>query len=896
MTLATHLVIRLTPGPLRPRVGDVRINEVRGGPETLLRWVETQLGLPAPPVHNASRIAEYASALDTVTDSAITTSMKTDRWATASELLSRRDELLMAGWDGEDVDGLPDIVRDLARAASGRVFAFPCEADRLRRVLEALNAGQVLPPHTCTLLDSRDGWPAAWQAVLARLQIVDPPQTLPQAPEGSALQATQRFLCTVDKRSVAQDTTFRYIQTRSESAAIEFVATILAQAPDTLPTTVLCIPDDDVALRLDACLRRAGLPTTGASSWSRAHPVLQVLPLTLALCWKPVDPQVLLDFLTLPVGPLPRRAAGRLAAVLAEEPGLGSGAWDEAVADLCSPEQDGDGKLRQRLEEWLGGERVVKGDTVPSQLVRSRCGHVARWASGRAALLAQDPAAPPKLIEALQIAAGQAALLGELSQGQGADLSEPQLARLLEEALAKGVEAVPFVEADGGPVRVRSLAEIDAPYGRLIWLGLAAEDATGCRWSTPQLGALRAAGVDVDDGNRKLSALRSAEVRGYSCAREAALAVLLPQDLDKRWHPLWLAIRCLLPLRDLESPPVLEDVIAGGDPEALTPFAFPCREDPVVPVQKQRVLWRIPHELLSDRTSVSATELQDRLACPLKWTLTYLAKLHPSPLARLPNDFQLKGTFCHSLLHRVFGGGGSLPSVDEAVTRILAAFDERLPLDAAPLAQPHRYLECRRLRRELEQATRVLIGTLSSGGYRIVGLEVEVSGVAFGKKLSGWIDCVAVRDNGDEAVIDFKYRGRNKFRTLIEEGKAVQLATYAYGRSLANGRFPAVAYLVLADGLLYTPAQGALQGDDQRSVAISAPAIRDVWQRFAEALERAGEWLTADVPVPARPQQEVAAWPPGATIVLEANLKKNQTQDVCTYCDYRRLCGMQETF
>ena len=209
-------------------------------------------------------------------------------------------------------------------------------------------------------------------------------------------------------------------------------------------------------------------------------------------------------------------------------------------------------------------------------------------------------------------------------------------------------------------------------------------------------------------------------------------------------------------------------------------------------------------------------------------------------------------------------------------------------------AQPYRYLECQRLRRELENATRVLISSLASGGYRMVGIEVELSGEAFGKSLSGRIDCLAARDDGEEAIIDFKYSGRSKYYSLIEEGKAVQLATYAYGRSIANSRFPAVAYLVLSDGLLYTPSQSPINGDRNRFI-IDAPGIQTVWQRFSDAIDKAGDWLSSDVPVPARPQQDPSAWPDGARIVLEANLKKGEVQGVCEYCDYQRLCGILET-
>ncbi len=889
-----RLTIRLAPGPVSSDWTRGSVNDFRGGPETLLHWLETQLGLPSPPIHKAVRITEYAAALDRNRDSVITASMKADRWATASELLGRRDELLLSGWNEADSESLPDLVRDLASAVAGVTLTFPSEATRIHRVLEALQTGQVLPPHRCVLQDAQDSWPPVWRKVLAQLTVVEPQELRTHAVEGSALCSTQKSLGAGELTKIEQDSTFRYVHARSASASVEFVAAVLASTPDKLPTTVICCEDDNLASRLDACLSRIGLPTTGASTWSRSHPVLQVLPLSLALCWEPVDPQALLDFLTLPVLPLPRNVASRLANALTQEPGLGSSQWVKAVQELCDEENDPERKLRERLDAWLLCERTPRGSDIASRFVRSRSTLVSHWASGRAALLAKDGDSSPDLIQALQIAAGQASLLGELAESQGDSLSEPQLTRLLEEALANGVEAKSFIEAKGGPIRVRSLAEIAGPCERLIWLGLAAGDAACSRWSTSQLRELRSAGIDVDDGSHVLSALRSAEARGYSFVSEAFLAVLLPQDLEKRWHPIWLAIRGSLPAKDIEHPLVIEDLIADNDTMALTPFTIELQDAEIQTPQPRRPLWDIPAELLRDRETVSATALQDRLGCPLKWTLTYQAKLRPSQIAELPDDFQLKGTFCHSVLEHVFGVGGDLPAIDEAATAVVEMFDERLPLDAAPLAQPDKYFECQRLRSELENATRVLVGTLENGGYRITGIEVELSGEAFGKSLNGSIDCVAERDDGEEAIIDFKYGGRAKYHSLIEEGKAVQLATYAYGRSTAGDRFPGVAYLILSDGLLYTPSGSPIHGDGNRAV-INAPAIQTVWQQFSDAIIKADGWLTSDDAIPARPLQDPSEWPDGATVVLETKLKDNQTQTVCRYCNFKIICGIQET-
>lgn len=892
MIQPTRLLIRHTPGPLRPMLGVSTLNELRGGPETLLRWLETQLGLPSVENHRASCVTEYASALDSITDSVISKSMANDRWATASELLSRRDELLLSGWDQSDMDGLPDVVREMARAVSGRKFVFPSVSERISKVAEALEDGQQLPDHVCILTDGADRWPKRWQAVLSKLNLETFAGVPPAAADGTALRAAQSVVRGAKVSKVEPDSSLRYVQTLSQTAAVEFVAATLAHQPDHVERTVILCEDDQLAMQLDACLLRYGLPTMGASASSPAHPVLQVLPLSLALCWQPVDPQCLLDFLTLPVGPIPRRAATALASALTVEPGLGSSEWQACIEELCSSENDPEGKLRERLNEWLFCNRVNQNSKISTKLVRDRCASVAKWATGLAIAMEAEEAPQVLLIQALRVAAGQATLLGELAQSQGGELGEPQLSRLVEEALSTGVETIGAIEAADGPIRIRSLSEIVDPFYRVIWLGLGTGDASACRWSTDQLQAFRNLGIEVDDGTNSLTSLRTAEARGLCLVEDSLLAILLPQDMEKRWHPVWLAVRTILAPEVLESTPVLKNLIEHDLVRSLEPFTFSTELAVVEPPQPVRSIWSVDPTLLSDRDTVSATELEDRLACPLKWVFKHRATLRSSSIAQLPDDYRLKGSFCHKILEYAFSDGGELPPVEEAVARVERLFDERLELDAAPLAQSDKFRERQSLRRELANATRVLISTLASGGYRVKGIEVEVEGEAFGKPLSGSIDCLIEHVDGNEGIIDFKYGGK-KYERMIADGKAVQLATYAYSRSIATGRFPAVAYLVLADGLLFTPSGGPINGDGSRTV-VDGPGIRAVWEQFQTAITDAEEWLTTNGQIPARPLQGSDDWPAGATIVLETSLKANEVQSVCKYCDYQHLCGLRQ--
>lgn len=899
--LGVELVIRNVPGAVRPIWGKDALNLIEGGPDRLLAWLETQLGLPVRDAHRTARITAYASVLDRILPQRFKASFEADRWSTASVLLDRRDALLMSGWNGKVSETNPAWVNDLVDVESGNQRTFLGEAERLHRVLDALEAGQQLPPHQCRLADPVETWPIAWRQVLMRLNVTTEAPTRSSARESSSLHAIQGSLLGEVGTEVNADESFRQVHTLSATSAIEFVAATLARNRANAGSTVVVCEDDNLALRLDAALQRIGVPTMGVSGRTSAHPVLQVLPLYLAMGWGPVDPEVALAFLTLPVLPIPPRAARRLARALTEEPGVGSSKWIGAMDELAKAaaesnkgEADAEEAFRDELKTWLESERAPRDGKMPAAMVSKRCGLVARWASGRAASLERQKQPETTLVYALRTAAGQASLLGELAQSQGTLLSEPQLNRLLEDVISPGLESQPHRELEGSSIRVRSLAEVSGEVDRLIWLGPVANEAPVSRWSASQYCELKAAGLDVDDGSRALSALRSAETRGFCQIRGSMLVIIPPLGERQRLHPVWISASGRLSRCHRENPPVLEHLIAAGNTADLEPFEVSCGQFSTKLPQPARSLWQIPKELMTERERVSATELEDRLACPLKWVLKHQAGLHRAFTAELPDVRRLKGSFSHSVLERVLGSGGPLPTPDDAVALLRSVFEERLPLDAAPLAQPKRRLDTELLRGELERSTRLLVETLARGGYSIAGFEVEVEGNALGRPLSGRIDCLARRTDGAEAVIDFKYGGRSKYGDALREGTATQLATYANARRQVSGSTPSVAYLVLSDSMLMTPRDSAVAGASSTAV-VAGPSVEQVWTRFASALQSAGDWLEGKVPVPARPLQSPSAWPVGADLALKGNLKDGEWQGVCRYCDYTRLCGMEET-
>jgi hypothetical protein len=195
--LVTHLDIRLGgagqgAADRRPVAGEKRLAVVSGGPAELLGWLETRLGLVPDDQPRAARVLSYARALDRARPPEVAASFEQDRWGTASELLRRREELRLAGWEGTAQATYPPVVQALAAVERQLDESITDTAARLNAVLAALDMGQRLPAHRL-VSDHIEAWPLCWQRVLQHLDAAPPGPTKPAAPKGP-LRVVQRQL------------------------------------------------------------------------------------------------------------------------------------------------------------------------------------------------------------------------------------------------------------------------------------------------------------------------------------------------------------------------------------------------------------------------------------------------------------------------------------------------------------------------------------------------------------------------------------------------------------------------------------------------------------------------------------------------------------------------------
>ncbi len=920
--------------------GASALGRICGGRTSLLDWLEIQLGCAKLPVPMGRELA-YRAVLEQLAASGewgstgqdgLTRSFSIDPLGTAATLLAHRDELLLCGWNGKDAP--TELLVVLARVETicrrDGVSIDGSEAERLLHVEQLLDEGRLLPSYTLLVEAPAFQWPHRWRKLLARLR----PETSESAaaptdsdraarPDSALVHVQASFQGLLKdsqpELSVLPDESLQWWRAASASAACESVADILDRAAtnDPAPRIAVLCEEPSLARQLDGALERRGAPTLGVAIDRAPLPALQVLPLALELGWDPLDPQVLLDFLTLPLTPLTPSLARRLARAIGEAPGIGSDSWEaeltscEEVALETDPDTDV-AWIRNQVRDWIDSPRHDRTAGLDRQWITRRALQVSRWGTRQAAKFRDSD---PERSRSLAAAARQAELLCQLIDedwiASGERVSEPLLARLLDAVSRSSSVSHPRVRLAGSARWVRGLSELvgdAAQFDHLIWLGTSARDSHRSRWCTTDLRDMQAGGIDIDDGQRALKTVRASELRAWGGIRRSVVAIEIPSDHDHRPHPLWLRVRQSL-TRTLDDGSIFpveprslehalhESALAAPahreNAAAASTKAFVRSHDVThEPPRRSPTVWHVDPTLLHDRERSSSTSLDRRLKCPLAWTLNYIAKVRKSEAVRVNLDNRLKGTFCHHVLERVLPTA-DLSDVDAVVSRVETVFDERVAKEAAPLAQTTATADRARLRKDLAHATRTLVAVLARGGYRIVAMEKECTRPFEDRELQGFIDCLVIDEHGHEAVVDFKYTSwASGYRTHIKDGTALQLATYgALRQTAADGaRFPRVAYLMLMTGELMTPDGSPLLGAGETDIVSGAPAMAEVWAEFTRTLRGAEGWLqSGDIPV--RPRQAASDWPPGIDRIIHPS---NPPKEVCRFCDYKMLCGLEE--
>lgn len=426
-----ELSISLARTTVPPPVDGRRFARVVGGPNDLLVWLESQLGLHAPADAPLRLAALHDAATNAVaapgSPLTIAASFKDHPYAVGRRLLEHRDAFLMAvpltagGAEGNErhdqsippIDtcglsvaraaGLPELIQQYAAVMAAANAAqlsdiSTGEPDRLFRIFAALIDGQLLPACRITIHDDPKDWPARWRSLLDAVRAEQkhctitwsPHLAATQAPDGAALRTVQEAIdpcySTTALPAIEEDDTLRAVRCASVATASQAVAlAIQSLAPAERAAAVIVCEEDATAALIDGHLHAFDLPTMGVATTSQASDIQALLPLAIEAVATPADPRRIKELLSLPDSPIPWGARWLLRKAIDDLPAVGSPRWKEALDAIAADDSDGP-KNAAIVNEWIPvppAGAVVNGGLDADRVARA-VALLAEYANGRA--------------------------------------------------------------------------------------------------------------------------------------------------------------------------------------------------------------------------------------------------------------------------------------------------------------------------------------------------------------------------------------------------------------------------------------------------------------------------------------------------------------------------------
>lgn len=800
----------LNPAAPRNAAGEITL-----GPMGFLQVLETQLGLPTPDTHPSEAPFSYLQCLREAStpDRFFHRSLEIDPINVARTLLDWRAQWYEAGWDGTFPDDAPARLADMAAVeAIARHRVPPTHGERLQRVAEAL-AERRTQIEQIELHTPVGDLPHAWQRVVRALPWVPAPglELAVTGLQDSDLARVQRRLLSMadrdedggaERESLQGDGSLVLVKSASKDLSADAIAEFLLESGG-IGRTLLVAEVDGIVL--DNALERAGLPRCGFRHYTRFRSATQVLKLALALVWEPVDPHRMLQFLLHPSGPLPRWIRWRLADAVAASPGIGGPAWIDAIEGIAQTLREhyeaGEKEVeryRSVIAFWLEAERYDPDTGAPLEALFQRTGRISAWASTQTNTVESES-------EAAMFAAahGQAnALLTELEelrQNGARRIERLELQRRIDEVTTDAPD--PSTYAEAGRARATTApAAVTGSWPTVVWWNLAREStAISYPWSRRELDALRASGVDlpeIDDIVRR----RSREWLRPLCNASERLVLVVHHDA-RGTHPLWTRIESLFDgLATVEIEPVL---LRGR--ATLEPLGIRTRELPLRQLRAPRRWWSLPVEFpVAPRETESYSSLAKLCDYPHEWVLQYAARLRAGRAAAVMDGTRLLGNLGHRLFEEFFSTQVEWRNMPDKAVRdwVRSKLPGIVEREGAVLLGHGRGVDRQRVAATLERALVRLLEHLRPAG--VVEAAAEDSGEApfEGRRLTGTIDLLLTRGNGQRAVLDVKWAGEKYRGGLLAENRALQLATYAYMQKSRDGSdtWPAGAFFILATG------------------------------------------------------------------------------------------------
>lgn len=790
-------------------------------PAAFIRYLESFYALGAPAVNReALRTEQYRQVLRRYLEDAgevpfYAHSYAADAFATAEEILSRRDELLDAGYQlaREVADDCPARIRVLHELEAivldeDGPSLLAGSADRLNLLLGALPERRH-PDLVIRLNEPRELLPPGLGRLLDRLEAGgDRIEPLPEPTKSDTATDLGRWQAGLRGEAPGGDLTgdgsLLLLRADRETHLAAYLARIVRDNPEFRPGLLLSTRNQT----LDNAFLSEGLPSLGVPSTSLARPSLQVLKLVTAFLWEPIEVDRIMEFVSLVTKPLHWQLAQRIAEHLADTPGLFGPRYNSMIGKFFSELEEDDQyhaddvtKIRDQYRNWFERDRYRRAEKVPERRLRQLFNDLREWAFEERTERRKKDASKKRPLgdySGLLVLAAQSQRALELLEAQ----PESDLSFLDVERLVRTVyEPAP---AQFQPEEQGALSTIFAPASaakmpggedieRLVWWDFIEyePDYFFSRFYPEELAWIEGhdAVLNGPEKQNDLSAWQALRPVLY-CRKQ--LVLCLPERVNGaavEAHPLFGDLEAAFPDGALNR--ITIDVDAAG--EAIKPlldFQLPgFAPVPVQPLDRPVPQLKINRMAKAPyREKESPTALEDLLYYPHKWVFRHQLELRGTPILSIASENRLRGNLSHLFIERLLNDikAGNTEMTETAVCKWIDANAQRLlTQEGAVLLEYGQEPERVQFVRTMKYSAWSLVHYLKENGWRIRGSEERVVGELTpmgGQEVHGRADLVLERRRNEKtevAIVDLKWRGKTVFRNLLRNAKDVQLCLYA---------------------------------------------------------------------------------------------------------------------
>lgn len=819
------------------------------GPQGMLFTLEAHLGLLGhPPENEYLRIEQYRQVLQAYlrdrSGAFFQTSFEADQFATATELISRRDELLLSGWYFEADDRTPPRLRVLADLemmlqTSDRSLA-PGFADRFTAVLHQLGIRE--QPFTDLYINEPLAFlPVHWQTLLQKLKQTGVQLHQLPAPEilgESDLATFQRALTSERVQAkLQQDGSLLILRGKRETDLAGYLAKLFRRNPGFQP---LClIPEKNRAL--DYALVQEGLPGMGIPSASLARPTLQVLKLVTVFLWNPIDPFKIMEFVSLAIKPLEEELSNRIAAQMAQAPGLNSDSWYAMTARYFEEmerraAQDSSidlEEIRYQYRFWFERRRYDIAGAVPKEDVIQVFAYLHRWARRQ---FEETSSKTNSLLMLSEQAKRIADLLEQLPETQLSNLELERIVRTIYEPTP-----VHFQEQElGHLLHIHQPNAILGDVRDLLWFNFCQNEPAHffSRWYETERRFLAECNVRLrtpEDENTLLIWQRSQPV----LHAQERLILTMPETVNGspvNLHPLYGNLEATFG----KLSAITLDVDADHVPSVFAEhFELPQQ----VQLRHRRLGTPRPFIQLSspanfaERDEETFSSLESLFYYPYQWVFRHKIKLKKSSILSVVQDHTLMGNLAHRFFERLFKQDIRQFSKPQVERWIDEESNRLLRREGAVLLMYGREPERIAFVKKVKFAAWSLIHLIQNNGWRVADTEKALAGKFLGIPVNGRADLVLEKD-GEMAVIDLKWRGARRREETIRNEADLQLVLYS--KLLTDDhQWAHTAYFIMERGQLLARNNQAF-----REVNAIAPDTdwMDAHRRILDKMQATFQW------------------------------------------------------